>query len=182
MHILSPSFLDVLDGTVPVPKPAAMPATPPAPEGSERLPAPPAEVRFPIPCINLHPALPGAFDGAEAIPRAFEAFQRGEVARTGAMVHRVIKEVDRGEPLVVREVEIKKGDTLADLEARIHGVEHEIIVEGTKKIVEEIAAEEAAKSKAKAEGKAEDVKAEEKNGEAAVGEATKALDGLAVKE
>jgi phosphoribosylglycinamide formyltransferase len=98
------------------------------------------------------------------------------------MVHRVIKEVDRGEPLVVREVEIKKGDTLADLEARIHGVEHEIIVEGTKKIVEEIAAEEAAKSKAKAEGKAEDVKAEEKNGEAAVGEATKALDGLAVKE
>lgn len=62
-----------------------------------------------VPIINLHPALPGAFDGADAIGRAYEAYQKGEVDKTGAMVHRVVKEVDRGEPLVVREVEIKKG-------------------------------------------------------------------------
>ena len=88
-----------------------------------------------VPCINLHPALPGAFDGANAIGRAFDAFGRGEISKTGAMVHRVIKEVDRGEPLVVREVEMKAGETLADLEQRIHNVEHEIIVEGARLIL-----------------------------------------------
>jgi phosphoribosylglycinamide formyltransferase len=59
--------------------------------------------------INLHPAQPGAIDGMHAIERSYEAFQKGEVDRVGAMVHRVVKEVDRGEPVVVREVEIKKG-------------------------------------------------------------------------
>jgi len=88
-----------------------------------------------VPCINLHPALPGAFDGANAIGRAYEAGQKGEVEKTGAMVHKVIKEVDRGEPLVVREVPINKDETLEQLETRIHQVEHEIIVEGAKKIL-----------------------------------------------
>ena len=91
-----------------------------------------------VPCINLHPALPGAFDGANAIPRALEAFKKGEVKCTGAMVHRVIKEVDRGEPLVVREVEIKQEDSLEDLETRIHQVEHEIIVQGAKLVVQSL--------------------------------------------
>lgn len=77
---------------------------------------------IPVPIINLHPALPGAFDGANAIGRAYEAFQNGEVAKTGAMVHRVVKEVDRGEPLVVREVEMREGESLEQLEARIHEV------------------------------------------------------------
>jgi phosphoribosylglycinamide formyltransferase len=88
-----------------------------------------------VPCINLHPALPGAFDGANAIGRAYEAGQKGEVEKTGAMVHKVIKEVDRGEPLVVREVPINKDESLEQLEKRIHQVEHEIIVEGAKKIL-----------------------------------------------
>jgi phosphoribosylglycinamide formyltransferase len=101
MHILSDAFLDILNG-----------------RSTE------VEVKTTIPCINLHPALPGAFDGANAIGRAFEAFQRGETTKTGVMVHRVVREVDRGEPLVVREVEIKKGDTLEDLEARIHEVRY----------------------------------------------------------
>lgn len=73
-----------------------------------------------MPIINLHPALPGAFDGAHAIDRALEAFQKGEVKGTGVMVHRVVAEVDRGEPLLVKEVEIKDDDKLEDLEERIH--------------------------------------------------------------
>ena len=89
-----------------------------------------------VPCINLHPALPGAFDGANAIGRAHEAFGRGETTKTGAMVHRVIKEVDRGQPLVVREIEMRHGETLEQLEGRIHEVEHEIIVEGAKLILQ----------------------------------------------
>lgn len=75
-----------------------------------------------IPCINLHPALPGAFDGADAIGRAYTAFQNGEITKTGAMIHRVVREVDRGQPLVVREIQMEKGETKEQLEARIHKV------------------------------------------------------------
>jgi phosphoribosylglycinamide formyltransferase len=77
---------------------------------------------IPVPIINLHPALPGAFDGADAIGRAYAAFKRDEVDRTGAMVHRVVKEVDRGEPLVVRDIIIREGESLEELETRIHEV------------------------------------------------------------
>lgn len=38
------------------------------------------------------------------------------------MVHKVVAEVDAGKPLVIREVEIREGDSLDDLEARMHGV------------------------------------------------------------
>jgi folate-dependent phosphoribosylglycinamide formyltransferase PurN len=40
--------------------------------------------------INLHPALPGCFDGSKAIERAFEAFQKGEIQQTGVMIHRYL--------------------------------------------------------------------------------------------
>ena len=82
--------------------------------------------------INLHPALPGQFNGANAINRAFEAFQRKEIAKTGLMIHYVISEVDMGQPIVVKEVEIREADTLQDLEQRIHQMEWEAIVEGTR--------------------------------------------------
>ncbi|KAK6334047.1 hypothetical protein TWF696_002551 [Orbilia brochopaga] len=105
MHILSPKFLDPIDGAG-------------------------------IPIINLHPALPGAFDGAGAIERAWEAFQRGEIAETGVMIHYVIKEVDRGEPIVVKKVEIKAGESVQELTERIHDIEHVAIVEGAKLALE----------------------------------------------
>jgi len=82
--------------------------------------------------INLHPALPGEFDGANAIQRAYDAFKSGVIKRTGIMIHRVISEVDRGEPLLTREVEMKEGETLEELEQRIHKVEHKAIVEGAR--------------------------------------------------
>jgi phosphoribosylglycinamide formyltransferase len=82
--------------------------------------------------INLHPALPGAFDGANSIHRAFDAFGRGEIEHSGVMVHKVIREVDRGEPVLVRTVEIKKEDTLEDFEARLHQTEWGVIVEAAK--------------------------------------------------
>jgi len=85
--------------------------------------------------INLHPALPGAFDGANALERAYEGFQRGEVEGTGAMVHRVVKDVDRGEPIIVREVGIERGESLEQLAERVHAVEHEIIVEAVRRVL-----------------------------------------------
>ena len=91
-----------------------------------------------VPVINLHPALPGAFNGIHAIQRAHEAFNKGEVDKTGVMVHHVISEVDMGSPILVREVEIKKGESVEELEERIHQVEWKIIVDGTKLAIEEL--------------------------------------------
>jgi len=87
--------------------------------------------------INLHPALPGQFDGANAIERAYEAFQRGEITKTGIMIHYVIAAVDRGTPIIVREIEMIKGESLEDLENRMHAVEHVEIANGTRMALEE---------------------------------------------
>lgn len=116
MHILSEKFIEIVEGRLSL-------------SGLE----PPT---ISIPVINLHPALPGAFDGANAIERAYEAFQKGEIEHTGCMVHRVVKDVDRGEPIVVREVKIEKGEVLEAFEERLHRVEHEIIVQATKIMLE----------------------------------------------
>lgn len=89
--------------------------------------------RFPNRVINLHPALPGAFPGTHAIERAFEAYRRGEVEHTGVMVHLVPDEgVDSGPVLAQEAVPILPGDTLETLEARVHAVEHRLLVDTLK--------------------------------------------------
>ena len=120
MHILDEGFLELLDGRKQV-------------EGNDEL-----SVTKPIAVINLHPALPDQFDGAGAIERAYEAFQKGEITCSGAMVHRVIKDVDKGEPVVIRQVDFVKGESIEEYETRLHRVEHEIIVEATSKVLDEV--------------------------------------------
>ncbi|KAK0636021.1 formyl transferase [Bombardia bombarda] len=95
-----------------------------------------------IKIINLHPALPGKYDGVNAIGRAFEDFKAGKLEdnKTGIMVHFVIDEVDRGEPILTREVECREGEDLHQLEERIHSHEHELIVEATAQVVKSILA------------------------------------------
>jgi formyltetrahydrofolate-dependent phosphoribosylglycinamide formyltransferase len=86
--------------------------------------------RFPGRVLNLHPALPGAFPGTHAIERAFEAYRRGEVGHTGVMVHLVPDEgVDSGPVLAQATVPIQPDDTLETLEARVHSVEHRLLVD-----------------------------------------------------
>jgi len=114
MHIMGDSFLELVDGRK-------------THEGGRV-----------VPVINLHPALPGAFDGANAIERAYEAFQKGEITHSGVMVHRVVKDVDKGEPLIVREVGIIKGEPIEAFEERLHEVEHEIIVQAAAKVLNEV--------------------------------------------
>lgn len=84
--------------------------------------------RFPGRVLNLHPALPGAFPGTDAIARAFEAFGRGEIDHTGVMVHWVVPEVDAGPVVATAQVPIFSTDTLAQLEARVHETEHRVLV------------------------------------------------------
>ncbi|KAJ9651545.1 Bifunctional purine biosynthetic protein ADE5,7 [Neophaeococcomyces mojaviensis] len=95
-----------------------------------------------VPIINLHPALPTQFDGANAIGRAWEAYQKGDIAVTGVMIHYVISEVDRGEPIIVEEVECRGCDTESALEERIHGVEWKLVVQGTAKALSNIQSKE----------------------------------------
>lgn len=91
-----------------------------------------------IAIINLHPALPGQFNGVNAIQRAYAAYQEGKITSTGVMIHYVISEVDMGEAIVTRDVEMKQGESEEELEARMHAVEHGLIVEGTRVALERI--------------------------------------------
>ncbi|KAM3456080.1 hypothetical protein MY3296_001949 [Beauveria thailandica] len=94
--------------------------------------------------INLHPAMPGEFDGANAIERAFAAFQAGTLTRTGIMAHYVIAEVDRGAPILVQEIPWE-GEDFEALKEKIHGHEHALIVNATAKVAKEIVASRASK-------------------------------------
>jgi formyltetrahydrofolate-dependent phosphoribosylglycinamide formyltransferase len=83
---------------------------------------------FPRRVINLHPALPHIFDGTNAIERAYEAFQNGEITHSGCMVHYAIPQVDRGDVIVQTNVSIFEDDTLEDFATRMHQKEHAILV------------------------------------------------------
>jgi phosphoribosylglycinamide formyltransferase-1 len=92
--------------------------------------------RFPNRVINLHPALPGAFPGTHAIERAYESWQKGEIDRSGVMVHLVPDEgVDNGPVLGTQEIPFVSGETLEQFEERVHAVEHKLLVETLKKIL-----------------------------------------------
>jgi phosphoribosylglycinamide formyltransferase-1 len=92
--------------------------------------------RFPNRVINLHPALPGTFPGTHAIERAYEAWQKSEIDRTGVMVHLVPDEgVDDGPVLATQNIFFQSGELLEQFEQRVHGVEHTLLVETLKKVV-----------------------------------------------
>lgn len=92
--------------------------------------------RFPGRVINLHPALPGAFPGTDAIERAFAAYQRGEITQTGVMVHLVPDEgIDSGPVLGQEVVPILPTDSLETLTSRVHAVEHRLLVDTLHKLI-----------------------------------------------
>ena len=92
--------------------------------------------RFPNRVINLHPALPGTFPGTHAIERAYEAWQKGAIDRSGVMVHLVPDEgVDDGPVLATQEIFFEPGESLEAFEQRVHSVEHVLLVETLKKVV-----------------------------------------------
>jgi formyltetrahydrofolate-dependent phosphoribosylglycinamide formyltransferase len=84
---------------------------------------------FPKRVINLHPALPGTFPGTHAIQRAFDAHQRGEIDRTGIMIHLVPDEgVDDGPVLATQEILFHEDESLEQFEERMHTEEHHLLV------------------------------------------------------
>ncbi|KAI8451345.1 phosphoribosylglycinamide formyltransferase [Phakopsora pachyrhizi] len=89
--------------------------------------------RSKIPVINLHPALPGQFDGSDAIRRAYDVGPNGskQIDHTGVMVHEVISQVDKGQPIITESVMMIEGESFETFENRMHEVEHDLIVRAT---------------------------------------------------
>ncbi|KAI5289163.1 hypothetical protein KEM54_004299 [Ascosphaera aggregata] len=90
--------------------------------------------------INLHPALPGQFNGVHAIERAHAAWKAGKIDKTGVMIHDVIAEVDMGEPLLVREIPFVEGEDedFDKFEEKVHTTEWKIVPEGVSLAVKQI--------------------------------------------
>ncbi|KAJ5305333.1 54S ribosomal protein L23 [Penicillium atrosanguineum] len=92
--------------------------------------------------INLHPALPGAFNGVAAIERAHAAWMEGKIDKTGVMIHDVISEVDMGKPILVQEIPFQKGrdEDLEMFEKRVHETEWGTVLAGVDMVLKELAA------------------------------------------
>jgi phosphoribosylglycinamide formyltransferase-1 len=85
--------------------------------------------RFPHRVLNVHPALPGELPGVGAIERAYDQARTGLRTHTGVMVHLVPDEgVDSGPVIMSEMVPIGPTDTLAELEVRMHAVEHRLLI------------------------------------------------------
>ena len=91
-----------------------------------------------VPVINLHPALYGEYNGAHALERAWADWEVGKITRSGLMVHYVIEEVDMGEPIVQKEVEMREGESFAEWEQRLHEMEWPTLVEATRLVLEKV--------------------------------------------
>jgi phosphoribosylglycinamide formyltransferase 1 len=75
--------------------------------------------------INLHPSLLPSFPGAHAVRDALAA----GVKVTGTTVHLVDREVDHGPILLQEAVRVRDDDSEASLHERIKGIEHVLVVE-----------------------------------------------------
>jgi phosphoribosylglycinamide formyltransferase-1 len=89
--------------------------------------------RFDGRIINVHPSLLPEFPGLRAIERAVEA----GVERTGVTVHFVDEGVDTG-PIVLQEaLELSYPADIAEIEERVHGVEHRLLPRAVRLIAAE---------------------------------------------
>jgi phosphoribosylglycinamide formyltransferase-1 len=83
--------------------------------------------------INVHPSLLPAFPGLRAIERAVES----GAERTGVTVHFVDEGVDTG-PIVLQEVlDLSYPADIAEIEERVHGVEHRLLPRAVRLIAAE---------------------------------------------
>ena len=92
---------------------------------------------YPYRVINLHPALPGKFPGAQAIADALAAYQQGKIKQTGCMVHLVPDEaVDAGPVIGEVDVPIYPTDTEETLANRMHQAEHTLLVQSLLRLID----------------------------------------------
>ncbi len=98
---------------------------------------------FPERVVNLHPARPGELPGTHAIERAWHEALAGQRTGTGVMVHLVPDEgVDDGPVLATEDVPIHPDDTLESLAARVHTVEHRLLVDTIRTLCQQLSLKE----------------------------------------
>jgi formyltetrahydrofolate-dependent phosphoribosylglycinamide formyltransferase/phosphoribosylaminoimidazole-succinocarboxamide synthase len=88
--------------------------------------------------INIHPALPGAYPGTNAIKKAYNDSQEGKTNITGVMVHMVVEEVDAGEVIDFIHVPILPDDRYDLLESRVQKVEKPLLISALNKYINTI--------------------------------------------
>lgn len=100
----------------------------------KRVP-PPVVAAFRNRIVNIHPALLPGFGGPGMYGmHVHEAVIAAGAARSGASVHIVDEEYDRGPVLLQREVPVDPADTPATLAAKVLRVEHELYPEAIRRI------------------------------------------------
>ena len=83
--------------------------------------------------INIHPALLPSFKGAHGI---LDAYNYG-VKVFGVTIHYVDSGMDSGKIIAQRSFDYVEGETLDEVERRIHQIEHVLYPEVVKKLCEE---------------------------------------------
>lgn len=81
--------------------------------------------------INVHPSLLPAFKGAHAIEQALNY----GVKIFGVTIHYVDASLDGGR-IIAQRAFLYEGDNLAELEAKVHAVEHPLYVDTIKKLLD----------------------------------------------
>jgi phosphoribosylglycinamide formyltransferase-1 len=88
--------------------------------------------RFAGRIVNVHPSLLPAFPGVRAIERALEH----GVKAIGVTVHFVDEGVDSGAIILQEALELSYPARIADIEKRVHGVEHRLLPRAVRLIAE----------------------------------------------
>jgi formyltetrahydrofolate-dependent phosphoribosylglycinamide formyltransferase len=83
----------------------------------------------PCPVINLHPALPGAYAGLNAMERAWSDHRAQGLERAGIMVHEVIEDVDMGPVLNTSDLNMSDYEDFGEFKSAMHKLEHALIVQ-----------------------------------------------------
>ena len=83
--------------------------------------------------LNVHPSLLPAFPGLDAIGQAW----RHGAKVTGCTVHLVEHALDGGPIVAQAAVEVRDGDSLASLEARVHEAEHALFPAAVRRFLTE---------------------------------------------
>ncbi|MBD1382368.1 phosphoribosylglycinamide formyltransferase [Metabacillus arenae] len=90
--------------------------------GYMRLIGPTLLSAYPNRIINIHPSLLPSFPGKDAVGQAY----RAGVKVTGVTVHFVDEGMDTGPIIAQKAIEVSPGESLEDIEANIHRLEHEL--------------------------------------------------------
>ncbi|MBF0713770.1 phosphoribosylglycinamide formyltransferase [Gemella sp. GH3] len=72
--------------------------------------------------INIHPSLLPKYKGKNAIEKAYNANEK----EIGVSIHYVNEEVDGGDIIAQKSIEVSQSDTLEYVTEKIHKIEHEL--------------------------------------------------------